>query len=480
MGQQMIAATQGFRLGIDWSTTPENIDVQCLTQAVNTEFDRDDGSLRTCSGVKTVYDAGMEIETLYYDKYRKIWYFSNYKKLYKTDFQTHSLIGPLTGNHKPQYHAYGGDILIASGGKLQVISGVGTLTTIDTSPTCEIVNSNSGRVLASSIYGHRLYWSAIGDYNTWNLGTGTTKVDLNDSSTGQWVDVGYKDNGTITAVDFLTKSIIVYKDYGKVYQVVGSPDTGDLAVYPLSQTGYCSGSAISVDDRSYYLGTGGFLSFMPTNTYADIQPFETGLNINSFLLKNIDSSCEMYHIPTRKQLWIKPKTGNRVFIYHYIQRYQDGRGVFTSRDFTYNLNGVVDLDGTVYVNYGNKIGVLDDTIDTDDGVQIKTSIVSGNRLAQRLFILLMNYDFVSSNIVEGYGTIQISDRTPKNVEFKSKSTKTFYANEKLFGADKKIFTEEYTKIYKIGGGANRNLQIKILVNKGAISLRQFDYVYEEV
>ena len=193
----------------------------------------------------------------------------------------------------------------------------------------------------------------------------------------------------------MTKSIIVYKQFGKVYQVVGSPDTGDLAVYPLSNTGYCSGSAISVDDRSYYLGSGGLLSFMPTDTFANIQPFETGININSWLLKNINDTCEMYHVPSRKQLWIKPRTGGWVFIYHYIQRYTDGRGVFTSREFVHDINNVFDKDGVVYVCYDKKIGVLDDTIDTDDDVQIKTSIVSGNRLAPRLFLLLMNYDFVS-------------------------------------------------------------------------------------
>ena len=36
------------------------------------------------------------------------------------------------------------------------------------------------------------------------------------------------------------------------------------------------------------------------------------------------------------------------------------------------------------------------------------------------------------------------------------------------------------KAYKIEGGANCNVQFKINVEKGAISLRQLDYTYEEV
>ena len=63
-------------------------------------------------------------------------------------------------------------------------------------------------------------------------------------------------------LDFLSRAIIVYKEYGRVYQIVGTPDAKDLTVYPLSSTGYCSGATISIDDRSYYLGNQGFMSFM--------------------------------------------------------------------------------------------------------------------------------------------------------------------------------------------------------------------------
>ena len=61
--------------------------------------------------------------------------------------------------------------------------------------------------------------------------------------------------------------------------------------------------------------------------------------------------------------------GDSLFIYHYLPRYNDGRGVFTSRKFTYSINSVVSVDKDVYVAYGNKIGILDESIDTDDGVQ---------------------------------------------------------------------------------------------------------------
>jgi len=467
-----LASTGGFRLGLDWSRPAENIDMQCAVQALECEFDREDGALRTVPGVRTVFEAGIEVESLYYDVYRRKWYYSNNRDLYTTDLITSEKIGTLTGSRKPVYYSYGGDILIASGGKLQAISGAGEVSIID-SPDCDFVSSNAGSVLISSIYGHRITWSAIGDYNSW-------VTDNNDASSAQYVEVGYKDKGNIVAVDFLSQSIIVYKEYGRVYQVIGNPHDKTLSVLPLSQTGFCAGSALSIDDRSYYVGEVGLMSFTPTNTYANIQPFETGLNINAWLLKEVTTSCEMWHVPNRKQIWIKPKAGEQIVLYHYIPRYSDGRGVFTSRTLVFDLHEVVSHDDDVYLAYGTKIAILDEELNTDNGKQIQTSIIGCNRLATGLFILLLSYNFVSHNIIPGYGSIQISNKTPKAVTFDSQETKLYDANMDLNTYDIKMHAGEYTKVFKVGGGPNRNVQVKILVQKGAISLRQFDYNYQEV
>ncbi len=325
----------------------------------------------------------------------------------------------------------------------------------------------------ASIYDGRLWWSAIGDVRAWTN-------DTNDSSSAQYVDVGYKDQGNTVAVDFLSKAIIVYKEFGKAYQVIGNPHDKTLAVFPLSQTAYCSGSAINVDDKSYYLGNTGFMAFNPTNTYANIQPFEVGLNINSWLAKEVTDTCKMWHIPNRKQIWIKPSNGSDIFLYHYIPRYPDGRGAFTSRTTVYDVKEVVSNGKDTYIAYGDKIGVLDPTTDKDDGQQIQTSIISGNRLATKMFIIMMSYVLVSHNIIEGYGTIGISNKKEKYIDFIGKGTKLYYDTRYLNEATELMYIDDFTKVYKIGGGANRNIQFKIFVSKGAISLRQLDYFYEEV
>lgn len=328
--------------------------------------------------------------------------------------------------------------------------------------------------MVASIYSHRINWSAIGDYKSWTH-------DNYDSSSAQWVDVGYKDQGAIVSVSFLSKSIIVYKQYGKAYQIMGNPHDGTLTVYPLSETAFCDGESISVDDRSYYLGNSGFMSLTPTDTYADIQPFETGININTMLIRQLGSGARLFHVVSRKQIWIIPSTNyEHVYIYNYLPRYSDGRGTFTMRSTSHPVSDVLVDGTTVYIAYGTKIGVLDESIDTDDGKQIQTSIVSGNRLASRLFLILMSYTFVSNNRIAGKGLITISSKKSKMINFKAGVNKLVDAVEDLEAANDFLDTDEYTKILKIGGGPNRNLQIKIFLSSGAISLHQFDYVYSEV
>lgn len=94
MGERFFASTNGFRLGLDWSKPTESIDLQSLTQAINCEYSSTDGALQTVPGVRTVYTHTADIESLYYDNYRKQYYFSCGRDLYKTvDFVTVSNLG---------------------------------------------------------------------------------------------------------------------------------------------------------------------------------------------------------------------------------------------------------------------------------------------------------------------------------------------------------------------------------------------------
>ena len=476
MAEFSVMNSQGFPYGINWSRPPESIADTELVQAENCEYDEEDGSLKTVQGVTIKIDMGTSVDTLFYDNRNACYYFTCGAFIYKTeDMSTYVKLGQTTGTRKAVYTMYGGVCLVASGGLLQAITGGNTLTTVTGSPErCDFVTVRTGRVLVYAGDSDALKYSAIGDYTSWTNAP-------NDSSSGQSTNVGYKDPGNIIAVDFLSKAIMVYKEGGRAYKIVGEPQDSDYAVEPVSQTAYCGSqrATVSVDSKSYYLGTAGMMSFQPTNAYGDVQPFEEGLNVNAWIAGNIDDNCEMWRLPNKKQIWVKTQNDNRIYIYHYIPRYQDGRGAFTVRTMTHSLHDVCCVGALVYVAYGNKIGVLDSSVDTDDGVQIQTAITSGTKLASKHSILVMSRLFVSQNIIEGTGTIKCGKKI-RNLAFSADSTYAYDATGYAADATGYAYQESYTRSYKVGGGNNKSVQVEILVQSGAISLRELHYEYLEV
>jgi hypothetical protein len=468
--------SNGFPYGINWAKPPEALDAGELVQAENCEYDYADGALRTCAGITIQLDLGSRIDTLFYDNRHNVFYFSAGVFLYVTpDLKNYTKLGQLNGTNKPVYTMYGDICLLASGALLQSISGGSTLQQVSGSPVRnDYVTVRQGRVLTYAGNSDQLSYSAVGDYTSW-------ANNPRDTSSAQFVNVGYKDPGNIVSVDFLNKVIMVYKEGGRAYKIVGEPQDSDYAVQPVSQTAYCGSerATCNIDNKSYYVGAAGMMSFVPTNAYGDIQPFEEGLNINAWVVKNLDANCEMWHVPSRKQIWLKTQNDKRVYMYHYVPRYSDGRGAFTVRTMAYDLHDVCCVGDRVYVAYGNKIGVLDESTDKDDTVQIQTAITGQNRLATKHSILVMNRLFVSYNLIAGCGTIKCGKKT-KNLTFLADSPFIYSDTDTIYGNENYIYADAYTRAYKVGGGSNKNVQVEIFVQGGAISLREFMYQYLEV
>ena len=476
MAEFLVMDSQGWRHGLNLSKSEEAIADTELVQAENCEYSEDDGSLRTVPGVTIKLTASGDVTSLFYNRQYKMFYYTVGTSIYGTkDFITSTLLGSLAGTSKPVYCMYSDICLIASGAQLQAISAGKTLHTVSASPDrCDYVTVRTGRVLAYATNSDELLYSAIGDYTSWaNVAA--------DSSSAQMVKVGYKDPGNIIAVDFLSKAVMVYKEGGRAYKIVGEPQDSDYSVQPVSQTAYCSSirSTVSVDSKSYYLGKSGFMSFQPTNAYGDVAPFEEGLNINAWVVKDIDSNCEMWHVPPKKQIWLKTQNDNRIYMYHYIPRYSDGRGAFTVRTMSHPVHDVYCVGDNMYVAYGNKIGVLDESTDLDDTTQIQTAITGANRLASQHSILVMNRLFVSYNILPGTGSIKCGKKT-KTLTFTSYSPYAYNATGYAYDATEYTYANAYTRSYKVGGGSNKSVQVQILVQSGAISLRQMQYQYLEV
>lgn len=473
--QTSVMSSGGFPLGLDWSQNPESIPDGALVQAEQCEYDYADGSLRTVAGVSIVLNAGMSVDTLFYDSKNGVFYFSSGTKLYRSaDLTSYTLLGSIVGLSKPVYCLFGSVCLLASGAQLQAVVNGSTLQTVSGSPAvCNHVSVMFGRVRVATDTDQFAY-SAIGDYTSWTN-------NPSDKSSAQYVNVGYKDPGKIIAVDYLPRVTMVYKEGGRAYKIVGEPQDASFAVETVSQTASVLSKfgTVNVDNRSYILGRGGLMSFAPTQDYGNVAPFESGLNINAWIAQNVDANSQIWHVQSKKQLWIKTQNDKRVYLYHYQPRYPDGRGAFTTRTFSNQLNDVCCVGNVVYVAYGNKIGKLDSTLDTDDGVQIQTVIKGANRISTKRSRLIMTKRMVVRNIISGYGTVQFGKRT-ENLTFSASSPKLYGNKAKLYGNKTKLTSSAYTKYFKVGGWLNKTAQVIIIVQKGAIAIRQLDYEYLDV
>lgn len=481
MAQFLTYSTGAFYHGINLSRNAQAIQPTEAVQLHNCEFDVEDGSVRTCDGVSVKHTAEIGIVSLFFVPQADLFlYILSNKEIYTVsqDFQTQQRIGEVTGTNPAQFVIFGDVVVIATGGKLNYFDiKTKTFGIISESPESIGITSRQGRLVAFNNTSDTLYYSAIGDHMSWKNSPG-------DVSTGQSVSVGYKDAGNIIAADFLADLVMIYKEDGHAYKVTGDPATDEFAVLPVSTTAFCISpyATCNINSKTFFAGMAGFNSYTPTAAYGDVASFEEGLNVNSVLSQIITKNCKMWHLPSKKQIWIAPGDTTKpglVYIYHYSARYEDGRGVFTTRTFKHDLTDVVEADDKVFISYGACIGVLDPTIDTDGDDQIETIMIGQERLASKHSILVMNRLLITNNRIAGWCQLQCGKKT-KTIPL---SDGTHYVADYKMPvqvATSYIEDEPYTRSYKVGGGSNKTVQIKLRVPKGSISLRTMDYEYLEV
>ena len=117
----------------------------------------------------------------------------------------------------------------------------------------------------------------------------------------------------------------------------------------------------------------------------------------------------MWFIPSKGQIWIKPRKDGFVYMFHGFNK------AFTTREFlsytgnVYNDVQDVCVDGpNTFVVLGQKITILDPDIATLDGKQIEASLTS------KLFVANYHYHIVrveigTYNIVGGDGVLMVGE-----------------------------------------------------------------------
>jgi hypothetical protein len=458
-----------LNLGLDWTQNEESIPDAALVEALNVEYNHETGALRTVEGIAVKLDHGAPVDSLFHDTYNDVILYSSYNgslnRLYQTteSFPAATLIGNLAGNEIPIYEPFNDKTVIASGGQIQLWDGA-SLTTI-TSPTAKWVTEREARVctFGDTTHPYRLNFSGTLDPTNWTNTPG-------DNSSAQYVDVG--DTSPIIAVDKVANDLIIYKTHA-TYRLTGKFPDWVLIEGPRSAKAMNKRSAVSVGTSSYFVGSNGFLKLQPTDTYSDIDPFEEGLNINAWIARNTDITATLWHVPSRKQIWIKTQNDNYIYLYHYLPRYPDGRGAFTERLTTNKISDVCDCSGTVYLACGNKICVLDVTTDKDDGEQIVMSVKSKRFLPQKIVLVIKYFKMTLQNILPGIGEIRLFDK-PFTFALSSPDTLIWDATEYIGDALYPIGQTNMNEFKKFGLGSGESAQIYIKTQTGAFEIRTFD------
>ena len=251
--------------------------------------------------------------------------------------------------------------LIASSGRLQAydFSGEGSLKTVDDAPVCDMVFQRSARLCRSLSGSDSLTLSAVGDRFTW-------AVDDDDKSKGAWLDVGYGDSGDIIAVVPLATDLLIFKNNGMIYQLVGDQAIDTWAVYRVATEtdAVGHGCAVAVGNDAVFVSRQGMKTMHTTMDYGNIAQGDIGEKWNALVVKSLYEP-EMFHLRRRKLLLIRPTAHKESLI-----AYNYAVGAATTLSFSVPVTAIVERPDGLLVLSNREAYRMEETNLTDNGAPI--------------------------------------------------------------------------------------------------------------
>lgn len=332
----------GFDGGLNLAAPSESIALNELKEAVNVEFSPKKGVMKSRGGL--VWSGHFDFDVA--DAIRvpgTRGFLVREKGSKRLDFFRWNCIWPvrgeLSGDGPMSCAAWGDDAsVVASGGKLQKFrpwgdSGLPEITDISGAPDkCRAVFVRDGRVGVAAKntdddHFDTLRFSAVGDCESW-------ENDVEDESSGQFLEVGYKDGMDIDAVVPLSKDLIIFKspkgepDKGIVHRLTGSfPDW--LLLEAAHNTGtFSQGSVQPVGNDVFYLTTAGLASLSTVTAYGEVRTAWPDRKVANALAQRLRDTALLWNVAVKEQLWILPGDGNKT-----IWAFDCGRGIWTQLEF---------------------------------------------------------------------------------------------------------------------------------------------------
>ena len=356
-----------FNGGLNLSVPNESMNRNELKEALNVEFSHLTGALRVRGGLvwsarfNDVIDAVVPVRgrrgfLCRAKGTRKLWYF-RWNNIWPVQ-------GELSGDGDLSAATFGetGEVLIASGGKLQRFNdnSFPMIETLDNSPDdCRLVFVRNGR--AGVVEGaDTLRFSWVGDCVNW-------ENDPDDESTGQFIEIGYKDGMNINAVIPLSRDLIIFKcppdepDKGIIWRFTGDfPDCAALEV--AHNTGTFSQRSIqAVGNDVFYVTTSGVANLSSVTSYGEVKTSWPDRKVSNGLTPLIDETAQLWDVPVKQQLWVLPSINEaQLWVLDY------SIGIWTKFEFPKTPVHAAGIDDRLYVFMGQDLYEVNDYYTQDE------------------------------------------------------------------------------------------------------------------
>lgn len=354
----------GMTGGVNISQAPEQIADTEMQQAQNFIYAIDSKRLKGRGGLGLLNTTDETIRDMWYDVDTNVLLlFTTTFKAYRYVMgQTPIYVGKLSGSYSPMCAKFMDKIWIASGGKLQYYDYTqnAELQTVSDSPTCSMVFQRFSRIAVSQDGTNGFYLSSVGDGTEW-------AEDTNRADKEQWLDVGYGDSGTITAIVPLATDIIFIKSNGKIYQLSGDADPNDWQVTEIANGTDPAGTncAVNIGNSVVFLSIRGLKSLAAVMEYGNIATADIGDKFNGLITENMYEP-RFYHLQRHSLLLIRPTSD-----YSYFVAYNYQLGSATTLKFNMDIDAICETSDDILVSSENKIYQWDDRYTDDDGEKIE-------------------------------------------------------------------------------------------------------------
>lgn len=354
----------GLTGGVNVSQAAEQIQDTEMQEAQNFIYAIDSKRLQGRGGLGKLYEMESTIRDIWYDVDTNILLlFTRDLGVYRYVMgQTPEKLGTLIGSQTPMCAKFMDKIWFASGGKLQYYDYTQQdgIQTADDAPTCSIVFQRFSRLAVSQDGTDGFYLSSVGDGTEW-------EEDTNRADKSQWLEVGYGDSGTITAVVPLATDIVFIKSNGKIYQLSGDADPENWQVTEIASSTDPAGKncAVNIGNSVIFMSIRGLKTLSAVMEYGNIATSDIGDKFNSLLTTNMYEP-RFYHLQRHSTLLIRPTDD-----YSYFVAYNYQLGSATTLKFAMEINAICETDNDIVVSSGTTLYSLSDQYTDDDGEPIE-------------------------------------------------------------------------------------------------------------